>query len=78
MTHTKGVIIHGGPGTGKTQIVKLAIFCALLKVLKIISSSILGVHASSLGGTHLHSLFCWKPQRYKSASLEQPFLLLIG
>ncbi len=67
ITHTKGVIIHGGPGMGKTHLAKLAILYALSKGLKIISSSILGKCASFLGSTHLHSLFCWKPQKHKSA-----------
>ena len=66
LTHTKGVIIHGGPGTGKTHVSKLAVLYALCKGLKIISTSILGARASDLGGTHLHSLFCWTPQKHAS------------
>ena len=62
MTYTKGVIVHGGPGTGKTHIAKLAVLHALSKGLNIISTSILSVRASYLGDTHLHSLFCWTPQ----------------
>ena len=70
MTHTKGVIIHGGPGTGKIHVAKLAVLYALSKGLKIISTSILGVRASYLGGTHLHSLFCWTPQNQESAAYK--------
>jgi hypothetical protein len=66
MTHTKGVIIHGGPGTGKTYVSKLAVLYALCNGMKIISTSILGIRASDLGGTHLHSLFCWTPQKHES------------
>jgi hypothetical protein len=55
MTHTKGVIIHGGPSTGKT---KLAVLYAICSGMKIISTSILGIRTSDLGGTHLHSPFC--------------------
>ncbi len=32
MTHTKGVIIHGGPGMGKTHVAKLAVFYALFSI----------------------------------------------
>ncbi len=43
------------------------LFCYdLCKGLKIISTSILGAHASDFGGTHLHSLFCWTPQKHAS------------
>jgi hypothetical protein len=66
MTHTKGVIIHGGPGTGKTYVAKLAVLYAICSGMKIISTSILGIRASDLGGTHLHSLFCWTPQKHES------------
>ncbi len=31
-----------------------------------ISTSLLGIRASDLSGTHLHSLFCWTPQKHKS------------
>jgi hypothetical protein len=65
MTHTKGVIIHGGPGTGKTHVAKLAVLFAICNGMKIISTSLLGIHASNLGGTHLHSLFCWTPQKHE-------------
>ncbi len=57
MTHTKGVFIHGGPCTGKTYVSKLAVLYAICNGMKIISTSILGIRASDLGGTHLHSLF---------------------
>ncbi len=66
MTHTKGVIIHGGPGTGKTYVAKLAVLYAICSGMKIISTSILGIRAPNLGGTHLHSLFCWTPQKHES------------
>jgi DNA replication protein DnaC len=66
MTHTKGVIIHGGPGTGKTYVSKLAVLYALCNGMKIISTSILGICAPDLGGIHLHSLFCWTPQKHES------------
>ena len=66
MTHTKGVIIHGGPGTGKTYVSKLAVLYAICNGMKIISTSILGIRAFDLGGTHLHSLFCWTPQKHES------------
>jgi hypothetical protein len=66
MTHTKGVIIHGGPGMGKTHVVKLAVLYAICNGMKIISTSLLGIRASNLGDTHLHSLFCWTPQKHKS------------
>ncbi len=66
MTHTKGVIIHGGPGMGKTYVSKLAVLYAICSGMKIISTSILGIRASDLGGTHLYSLFCWTPQNHES------------
>jgi hypothetical protein len=73
MTHTKGVIIHGGPGTGKTYVSKLAVLYALCSGMKIISTSILGIRASNLGGTHLHSLFCWTPQKHESTPYKTAF-----
>ncbi len=60
------MIILGGPGTDKRHVSKLAVLYALCKGLKIISTSILGARASDLGGTHLHSLFCWTPQKHVS------------
>jgi hypothetical protein len=74
MTHTKGVIIHGGPGMGKTYVPKLAVLYAICSGMKIISTSILGIHASNLGGTHLHSLFCWTPQTHESTPYKTALL----
>jgi hypothetical protein len=76
MTHTKGVIIHGGPGMDKTHAAKLAVLYAICNGMKIISTSLLGIHASNLGGTHLHSLFCWKPQKHKLAPYKTALLAL--
>jgi hypothetical protein len=76
MTHTKGVIIHGGPGTGKTHIAKLAVLYAICNGMKIISTSLLGICASNLGGPHLHSLFCWTPQKHKSTLYKTALLAL--
>jgi hypothetical protein len=76
MTHTKGVIIHGGPGMGKTYVSKLAVLYAICSGMKIISTSILGIRASDLGGTHLHSLFCWTPQKHESTPYKTALLAL--
>jgi hypothetical protein len=69
-SHTKGVIINRGPGTGKTHVSKLSVLYALCIELKIISTSILGARTSHLGGTHLHSLFCWTPQKHASTPFQ--------
>jgi hypothetical protein len=76
MTHTKGVIIHGGPGTGETYVAKLADLYAICSGMKIISTTILGICASNLGGTHLHSLFCSTPQKYESTPYITALLAL--
>ncbi len=61
---------------GKIHIAKLAVLYALSKGLKIISSSILGVHASFFSGTHLNSILCWKPQKHKSMPFRSAFSAL--
>ncbi len=76
MTHTKGVIIRGGPGTGKTYIAKLPVLYAICSGMKIISTSILGIRASNHGGTHLQSLFCWTPQKHESTPYKSALLAL--
>jgi hypothetical protein len=76
MTHTKGVIICGGPVMGKTYVPKLAVLYAICSGMKIISTSILGIHASDLGGTHLHSQFCWTPQKHESTPYKTALLAL--
>jgi hypothetical protein len=76
MAHTKGVIIHGGPGMGKTYVSKLAVLYSICCGMKIISTSILGIRASNLGGTHLHSLFCWTPQKHESTPYKTALLAL--
>ena len=76
MTHTKGVIIYGGPGTGKTYVSKLAVLYTICNCMKIISTSILGIRASDLGGTHLLSLFCWTPLKHESTPYKTAQLSL--
>jgi hypothetical protein len=44
--------------------------------MKIISTSILGIRASDHGGTHLHSLFCWTPQKHELTPYKTALLAL--
>ncbi len=78
MTHTKGVIVHGVPGKGKTHIAKLAFLHTSSKSLKIMSTSILGVHSSFLSVTQLDSFFCLTPQKHKSKPYRISILALAG
>ena len=56
--YTKNQIIYGAPGTGKSFICQLLVLYCLTQGLNNISTSLLGIQAISLGGKHLHKLFC--------------------
>ena len=55
--YTKNLIIYGAPGTGKSFIGQTAVLYCLAKGMNIMSTSLLGVRANSLGGIHIHKLF---------------------
>ena len=56
--YTKNQIIYGAPGTGKSFICQMLVLFCLTLGLNIISTLLLGVQAVSLGGKHIHKLFC--------------------
>ena len=56
-TYTKNAIIYGAPGTGKSFICQTIVLYCLSKGMNVMSTSLLGVRANSLGGIHIHKLF---------------------
>ena len=58
-TSTKGVLINGAPGAGKSFVLQALGLYGMTMGLHVMSTSIMGVRASALGGYHLHRLMKW-------------------
>jgi predicted GIY-YIG superfamily endonuclease len=58
MYTTKGLIINGGPGTGKTTLMELMILHAYSAGLYCILTAVMSERASQLGGLHISQLMC--------------------
>lgn len=57
--YTKGVLVNGTPGAGKTFVATLIVIFAMSQGLRVLSSSLMAVRANALGGYNLHRLFAW-------------------
>ena len=55
---TKGMIIHGVPGAGKSHVISYLSLVALSMGLRLMTTALLGVRANAFGGIHLHKLLC--------------------
>ena len=56
--YTEIMIIFDLPSAGKSFIGELVVLFYLSQRLNVASTSIIGVRANCLGGTHIHKLFC--------------------
>lgn len=56
--HVLWPLLIGVPGAGKTYIVLLGVVYALSKCLNVIITSLTGKRSQTLGGMHMHDLFC--------------------
>ena len=56
---TKGVLINGAPGAGKSFVLQALGLYGMTMGLCVMSTSIVGVRANALGGYHLHRLMKW-------------------
>ncbi len=54
----KSIIICGGPGTGKTYQLRLALTYAMAKGLNVAVTALISERSNILGGLHVHHLFC--------------------
>ena len=57
-TFTKGEIIHGVPGAGKSHVISYISLVAISMGLRLMTTALMGVRANAFGGIHLHSLLC--------------------
>lgn len=67
MGYTKGLLVNGAPGAGKTFIEQAVALYAMSQGLRVMSSSLMAVRSNAIGGYHLHRLFQWEVN--KSANL---------
>ena len=71
---TRGLIIHGGPGCGKTHVVMYMSLMAMSFGLNVMTTALMGVRANALGGIHVHRLFGLNPKNssnpYRAAELS--------
>ena len=58
-TLTKGLVLCGVPGSGKTHLNQLLTLYAMTKGLRVMTTSILAARAVALGGIHWHKVFCF-------------------
>ena len=54
---TKGVLNNGAPGAGKTFVLQCMGLYAMSQGLKVMTSSLMAIRSSDLGGIYLHQLF---------------------
>jgi len=57
MGYTKGLLVNGAPGAGKTFIEQAVGLYAMSQGLRVMSSSLMAVRSNAIGGYHLHRLF---------------------
>jgi hypothetical protein len=59
-TYTRGLLVNGAPGAGKTHVEEAIGLYGMSQGLRVMSSSLMAVRATALGGYHLHRLFQWE------------------
>ena len=58
--YTKGILTNGAPGAGKTFVTQAQGFYAMTQGLRVMSSSLMAIRSTAIGGYHLHRLFRWE------------------
>ena len=57
-TFTKNPVCHGAPGSGKSFIGQYSCLYALACGLRLLTTAIMATRAASIGGIHIHKIFC--------------------
>ena len=68
LTYTKGEIIHGVPGLGKSHVISYLSLVALAFGLQLMTTALMGVRANAFGGIHFHRLLCLSTNTTKNAN----------
>ena len=55
---TKGVLVHGVPGAGKTYVSLIGVLYALSQGLRVMTAALMAFRSTCIGGVHLHKMFC--------------------
>ena len=78
LTHTKNVITHGAPGTGKTFVGQYTVLYAISRGLRCMSTTLMGARANAIGGIHLHKFLflptqgnCSHPYRCAQQAIDK-------
>ena len=54
LTYTKGEIIHGVAGLGKSHVISYLSLVALAFGLRLMTTALMGVRVNAFGGIHFH------------------------
>lgn len=57
-SQTKGVLIHGNPGAGKTFVSLVDVLYGISMGLRVMTAALMAFRSQCIGGVHLHKLFC--------------------
>ena len=67
VTFTKGEIIHGVPGSGKSHVISYLSLVTLSMGLRLMTTALMGIRANAFGGIHFHRLLCLSTKTNTSA-----------